>query len=1161
MAKHDAEERAAIKSLRGSLLSELPDTSSHPSTLGRRARPYAYAAATPAVIFIVGFVILLAWSFLDPEAGIRMLLRIGMFLEFLVPLLGFFAGFAASGLLILLASKAAVRFRGIKDEDNRGVALIAICALLAGVFGMLLINYSGDGRIEIFGHVLMVLPFVGTIAAFVLVAERRARRPLWRLAGGLPLIVFGLLYLSVLTGSGTRWVTEQLESRIGPVLDRLSQDGLLGDLDHTVRALTAVVCFAGLGIWAILWRPWAPEQDEAREEPRKGLVGTIVAMLLAPFRWLMRVLGLGESETEEVEVPQSYAWLTSVVTEELRDRPWFQPGGAMEVDSDPLRFIGADSGISEADRHEVWGSLFLDAPVSSDQVQALEEFIGVGVTGLERSRRPGVLPDVLMEGADGSGGLETLAAAAVATVLLRGQASMLLVPNDATLTHMQTRIDEILEYNLVDGLVRCGNLRGRKGISNEEATVPQILVARLEDLESAFFDNSLDDGDRRTLLGGFGGIFVAGLMEFEPSERIEIAFVLHKFRILHMSLRSWVQSMVLTAPMPDMPGALDAMAGTLFSKIQSHRGVSLRRRWAPATRVVASVRSDEFPTHFSAAAAEFMRNIDPAWARVVVVLHGIGGEHARLLVEAIRGGLTEEQRTVRIDVVGSAAEFEAIDDLEERPWILVIEDGTPASMRLASSLDLGRLGSRIAWATLTSGRDGRRRMPHAHQFVVPVLGGSTMQGLWIRHAATLIELLEPQAPIERSDWGQFGLPRNGEIPTFDELRAESLEGPEDGRFVGIEAVPGFELRCDRRDRDPDAVRGASSGIDDGNIWSWIARPRSAGAARGLTLDTERDHRLVLLSGGTRIAAVSAAEPIGRIATWHSDAVDIPWRRPFDLARESRFLKWFEGRFFAPETLARDAEKRVRIEARSYPPTHLKEALQHPIWKGGVDLTVHSVVEERHARGFGLKKGRLIEFRAKGRNRLRARPVSWALQGLVSDEGGLLPVELASFEYLGGASALCLDTYDGEKVSEEGLPGGVWSTSDQRSDRIFDPLLSAAVQHALEKRAPGVDRLGRLLVFHLEGRGTVLLIVEPWDSMKTVAGVMSVVLAEDALRRRLCRDIQVALERIGRLKAVDGHSTPVACCLACGIGFEEADQPENGELDDIRGRAVAILEAG
>ncbi len=1156
----DSEERTDLKSLRESMLSSLSDMSSHPSRLGRRARLYTYTAALPAVVLIAGFLILLGWSFLEPEAGIRMLLRTGMFLRFLVPLFGFFAGFAATGLLVLLSSKAGVRFRMFQDEDGRGIAWLAVSALGVAAIGMALINYSGDGRIEILGHVLMVLPFVGTISALVVVAERHERRPLWWVAGVLPIVVFGLIYLSVLTGSGTRWVVDGLESRIGPTLERLRVDGLLGDLEHTIRALTAVVAFAGLGIWAILWRPWEPAKEQEQRDAPQGLLQIMVSALVSLVRWLKRCLGLVEEQPDQIEAPRSATWLTAVITEELEERDWFLPGGKAEVDSNPLWFIRAERGLPQTDRHPVWGSLFLDAPVTSDQVNALEEFIGIEGGSIERSRRPGVLPDVLIEAEAGGGGVETLAAAGIATVLLRGQGALFLVPDDESLDAMRRRILKVLEYNLIDGLVACGSLRDRKGIASDGKAVPQILVGTLGDLESAFFDSSLDDGGRRTLLGGFGGVFVASLMEFDPEQRLEVSLVLHKLRVLHISLRSWIQSMVLTDPLPSMPAAVDGIAGALFSKTQSHRGTVLRRRWAPEARVAVPILTGDSHVAFASAAAEMLRNAHPDWARVIVVMHAIPAGDAQRLASRIRGMLPEEMKGIRIDVVGSIGGFEEIAESHPADWVLVVEDHRPESCALAAELDIGLLGSRVAWASLCATPRSRTQVPRPRALAFPILGGSTTQGHWIRHAATLIELLEPLAPIERSDWGQFGLPRNGEIPTLDELHAESKGLPEDVAVRRMRTVTGFELDCDRRDRDPEAVRGAAA-LNDGNVWSWVARPRSAGAAQGLSLDPERDHRLVLLPGGTKISVVATADPVGRIATWHADAVDIPWRRPFDLAREARFLKRFDQRLFAPESLARDAEDRVRVEARSYPVGHLSGAMRHPVWTGEVDLTVHAEVEERHVRAFGLQDGLLVEFRARGRNRIRARTVKWALRGLVSDEGGHLPVSLPEFQYLGGVSVLCLGMGGAEKISAVGLPGGRWTTHAECSEgRRFDARLSASLQDALSRRAPGIERLGRLLVFHLKGGGSVVLIIEPWDSMKTVTGVLSVLFAEDAFRSRICRDARRSLKRILELEQSEGLTTELACCVVCGVGFASKSD-DNPDDEGRRSRVLAMLEQG
>lgn len=1156
--------------IRKRMIGSLDPASSHPSTLAARARTFLILAATPAGLLITGFLILLAWSFLEPEAGIRMLLRIGQVLRFLVPLLGFLAGFASCGLLILLASKAAVGFREWGAGDGGGVAWLAVGTLFVGLVGLGLINYSGDGRVEILGHVLMVLPFVSTISILVVIAERRRRGALWWVWLGLPMVILALLYLSVMTGSGVRWVADGVEDAIGPVLEQLRAEGLLGDLEHTIRAIVAILLFCGLGLWAVLWSPWQPEESDRGDTRPPGPLLRIWRFLTAPLAWFRKLFGVDEERSEGQEPEDASAWVRSILAAN-HARPWRWEAAEAREDEDPAGFVDASNGCRRLELNETWGSLFLDAPITQDQAAAIETFVGVRGDSIGRSHRPGVLPDVLLESDEFGGGLETLAASVVAAVLLRGQGALVVVPSDAVLRQLRDRIQAVLSHIHVDGLISCCSIVDRGGISADGVDVPQILVGRVQDVEASFFDSSLDDGARRVLLAGIGGVFVAGLMDFEQEDRLELPLLIHKFRIFQISIRNWVQVLVLCSPMDDLSHLREQVRSSLFSHVYRDEVCRLGRRWIPDARVVLPTLGDDDSRFRSI--CDVSASCAGAWGCVVVVSAGLARERATEFERRIAAELqTRLEEPPRVHVVGATADFESVMVESRSSWVLVIEDGRSESARMAAQLDLPRLATRIVLASLPVEHGGRDSIRSSRDVLVPVLGGDKTQGLWIRHAASLIELLQVSAPIERRDWGQFGLPRVGEIPSFEDLLAEGVTAEHwmgddtahsDGGLV-IEVAGGFELECDPPDRRRRAnvkrSGDARQSDDSQGILEWVSRPRNRQSTRAITLDPERDHRIAMRSGN-EIIAVRMPRSSGRIAVWHADSVDIPLRRRFDLAREISFLRSHEGRWFAPSSVALTAEGRVRIKAETQPSEHLKQAMQFSLWQADVDFTIRPEIEHWRASESTLQGDNVafLECRALGRDRLTARGAGLELRGLVSTEGGSLDASLDRFVYSAGLSALCIGMGSSRQLETHGLHGGIWSTRDDRGEsaaRGFDPLLSAAFHSALERQAPGIGRLGRPLAFHDEAGGTAFVFLEPWDSMGAFWKVLKLILKEDVLRRRLVRETSGLMSK-ALADANAGCSLRIATARCCGLGFD-TDAPHDGAAAAL---ALESLEQG
>ncbi len=1092
MKKGDSAQTAQDrKRHKSAFLAALPSMAPHPTRTRSRAVLYGSIGAAPAAVLLAGFLLVLIWSFAEPESGLKLLLGIANVLRMLIPLLAFMGGFGAAGVLILMASKAGIRFAsGDAPEGGRGILAALVATASFGLIGVGLSIWSGNGQLEILGLLLLVMPFVLSVAILGAAVDRREGRSSARVFGLIPLVAFVLLYASVVMGALTRSCRRGVEWLFGadliqqyaavhPALDRL---------DDLVRSASMVLLFAAIGIWCLMRKPWGKDQDEDSSESKsEDPPGLITRIWRAVCAFVRRLFGGQEEEEEEKETPGTPAFLDELLGSE--DPPgWL---GGTSSSPEPGRFFRRDrEAVPRAEGTPFWRGLFGGKVPTVDQVRVLETLLGRREDLQVDENRPGVMPDMLLEGEFASGRTTALAAAAIASVVLRGQYTMILVPNRSADARIRELIAELLAWARLDGLIETTTLEGREELvsgSSKATDLPQILVGTISDVQHVFFEGRLANDGIRDLLAAIGVILVDDLLEFSDEHRRELPFVMQKIRMLQSSLRTWGQFVVVIPMLDRMATVRDHLARRLFSQVHPYESVRLRN-WRALPGNVRVIPVDSVDR--MSALAEIAGTVDPDWGRVV-------------FVSAAESEEFESSAGARVEVVRKLSDLPTLAEKDRKEWVILIEDGHRSSRQLAARIDLSELGSKSVWVSLVSPGDSRDASDL--QFVplqVPTLGSSAAQGRWIRHAMEVIPHLAPMSPIDRTEWIQFGLPGVGEIQ-----RVSSLDV----------IVPVFSLELD----PPDAMGSISGAAMSGrrSMYHWVSVNQGA-MKNASMLDPDREYR-VALRAGNEVVVVGGEEPSeGRHGYWLSETGQaIGSSNQIDFAVADRLVHRHGSVEYAPSTMRIDQSGRVRVTAAAIGDDDRERAFCYPIWSGSwflprQEIGTEIIIVPRGVSGAGMRRLDLDDAGHVRRHVLR--DLTWRASGLANGSGISMSLDLKPFRFTAGLSLLLvgsgLDQMQNEDLVFADQIAGGWGIGAGTADREYWPELTAALNHGLRAVAPGVEHLGRILVFR-KGPVAQIALLEPWSSLGSLPELVDLVLRTETLRRRLGRKAQSVLSSL------------------------------------------------
>lgn len=214
-----------------------------------------------------------------------------------------------------------------------------------------------------------------------------------------------------------------------------------------------------------------------------------------------------------------------------------------------------------------------------------------------------LLPDIILQGQDGSGRTEALCAAAVYAAVVRGQNVLYIVQDRSYASSLAEKMKSRLRDLLVDSYYTADYLKpnfvgtwllaedAKKETADSQAEdvvrqlPPNILFATPEQVETEFFCNdSLTSPEKREILRnimlGYSVILVDDFLEMPVPLQAHLAFVLDKFRLLQASEYVLGQFVIATAPLQD-PYGIDSLAERLFGLAQfnaTKNAVMLRPR-------------------------------------------------------------------------------------------------------------------------------------------------------------------------------------------------------------------------------------------------------------------------------------------------------------------------------------------------------------------------------------------------------------------------------------------------------------------------------------------------------------------------------------------------------------------------------------------------------
>ena len=195
-------------------------------------------------------------------------------------------------------------------------------------------------------------------------------------------------------------------------------------------------------------------------------------------------------------------------------------------------------------------------------------------------------PDLILQGADGSGRTEALCAAALHAVFERGQNVLYIVPDSSYAQSLAEKMNSRFRELLVDcyytadylkpnctdswlpegGKDKEGESKPAPASPAEAELPPNILFATPKRVEAAFFSNAARDAAMeplRKVLLGYAVVLVDDFFEMPFPVRSHLAFILDKIRLLQASEYVMGQVVIATVPLQN-PYGVGNLARRLF---------------------------------------------------------------------------------------------------------------------------------------------------------------------------------------------------------------------------------------------------------------------------------------------------------------------------------------------------------------------------------------------------------------------------------------------------------------------------------------------------------------------------------------------------------------------------------------------------------------------
>lgn len=395
----------------------------------------------------------------------------------------------------------------------------------------------------------------------------------------------------------------------------------------------------------------------------------------------------------------------------------------------------------------------------------------VGRKNLERA-------DMLLLGEDGSGRTEILLAAALYAAVVRGQRVLFLCADPGGAEKLKNRVQKRLEWLGVDVYVSADKLRRNeldRWLDPMRGTMPpDMLFSTPETAENLFFANPAtrkreSAAEMRTLLTGFGAVFVDDFLDMPPSFRAHTAFLLDKMKLLQASEPVLAQYVVAATPMQKPDGA-EGLGARLFGAFNFDREkniLELKPRpygayWFGTLRVDAKGDSgDDDSKSLKRAVKDLVKISADGGCQTLLYQKGMSSDAKKQFLDDCGGG----KDGGGISVASRYRELEELEKIPDNVFYLSLTCGD-AGTALRLNLEGGEpVFFRIAL-------EGEEEPEAPVQY--GLIPDETALSLRVHHLRNVLQFIGDHIPVPDEAWERFQITKNH--PCIRELAPGSSPG-------------------------------------------------------------------------------------------------------------------------------------------------------------------------------------------------------------------------------------------------------------------------------------------------------------------------------------------------------------------------------------------------
>ena len=710
--------------------------------------------------------------------------------------------------------------------------------------------------------------------------------------------------------------------------------------------------------------------------------------------------------------------------------------------------------------------------------------------------------DILLLGEDGTGRTEILLSAALYAAVVRGQRVLFLCADQRGAEMLAARARKRLEWLGVDVYVSADVLRRNdldRWIDPMDGDLPPDLIfSTPETAENLFFANPVTRrreiaAEMRTLLTGFGAVFVDDILEMPPPFRAHTAFLLDKMKLLQAAEPVLAQYVVAATPL-QKPDGVEAFGKRLFGVSgfdRKNNVFELKPRpcedyWFGILRVSRNGEGEK-DLSLDEAVKELIRISSEGGFRTLLYQKGMSAD--------AKVGLLDDLGVRDSREVCVASRYRELEEFEESPdnvFYLSLACGD-AGTALRLNLDGG---DPVFFRIAIEGEE--ESDPPLQYGLTP---DETALSLRLHHLRNVLQFVDDNVPVPDEAWARFQITMNH--PCIRELTSETSPGTVAVSWLHDEMV------------GDDAYGGDA-------LWPYLVleTPISYGAGMNTKFNVLPDDSGSIWKdtrGGGRLFLADAEAPEGvrecrHLALWRLGSQTLG---ESDLSHSDELVFVGMDEFTVSEVLPVNGEEAKRYALRfegQYRHGGDSEGI-HPVrllwWKIPLgELVVPSVPVSDEMACFSVEQKNSSTCRVNG-----------MLCGRVNLRGKVTRDDEKSYSYDAYLSCIVLlpsftTTGDSKKIQVEACLDGMWET---KSSCGYSPALTHAFAAALRRKVADWPFFAIAPVFLTEGRdgsvgGVTIWIIEPSNSGRTMQPLLTRLMRESpAFRRDIYGEAKKVLE--------------------------------------------------